>query len=227
MTEQRFAEAVLSALTDGYLQEYMQLPQEQSFSAGFEKKMNRLIKRRRRVIYPLISTAMRRAACLLVIIGAGLILSFHGAVFAIDRFADDFVFFESGGRVTVFSNRSEGSPAVIESRYAPAYLPQGFTLARSSLTEHTLYLNYNNGYEEIFFTQYTRTDFILTNSSELMKFSRTDIAGHSALIREFEDWCELYWDNGEYIIAMTSTVGKDALIQAAESVQKNENIITR
>ena len=74
MTEQRFAEAVLSALTDEYSREYMQLPQEQSFSAGFEKKMNRLIKRRRRVIYPLISTAMRRAACLLVIIGAGLIL---------------------------------------------------------------------------------------------------------------------------------------------------------
>ncbi|MBR1764392.1 MAG: DUF4367 domain-containing protein [Ruminococcus sp.] len=223
MTETRLSEAVLAALTEEYSAELYAQHEEQAFSPRFEKKMNSLVKRRRKPFYPLISTALRRVACLLVILGTGLLLGFKGAVYAIDKFSDDFYFAESEGRLTVFSNKAEGAPTTIETRLAPAYLPEGFALDHGNEGEEQIYLNYNNGEEEIFFSQYTKNKFYIVCLNEASDFERIDINGHSALFREAEGWCEVFWDNGDYILAMTSPVSKDELLRCARSVQKAEN----
>ena len=228
MNEPKLCAAVFDALGDEYCAELSADVSEHTFSSGFEMKMTRLIRRRERPYFPLVNTALKRTACITAAVCAALFFSFKGAVYAYEKFSDDLCIIECGGLTTVFSNKALDSPASVTDTYSPSYLPEGFTLDHSNLTEKTFYLNYNNGSRELFFMQYTKNDFLLSDKSELLSFDRIDIGGHSGLIREFEPedaletWCELYWDNGEYIIAMTSSVGKDELLKAARSVQKDE-----
>lgn len=223
MNEPILQAAVFAALAEDYCAELSSAGAEHTFSRGFEKKMRRLIRRRRKPYYPLISTAMRRAACLLVMIGAGLILSFKGVVYAADRFADDFLIIKSNRRVMVFSQKDTDSPAALETLYEPTSVPAEYELVNRNILDGSLYMDYRSEDNEIIFKQYVKRDFIMNDREEIMQFDRVDIDGHKALLHTGEGFSELYWDNNDYIITMYATLGKDELIKLAKSVRIAEN----
>ncbi len=104
-------------------------------------------------------------------------------------------------------------------------VPNNFTLTEKYEDETFIshvYRTENNEY--IFFNQYTKTEYDINVNTENNPINYIDINGREGMIVDFGN-NEYYisWDNGDYIFDITGNVGKNALIEAAKSVQKVEN----
>ena len=57
----------------------------------------------------------------------------------------------------------------------------------------------------------------------IIKIEKITIKGHEAMcFCDNHNYITVIWDNGDYIISLGSDLGKNALIEMAESVQKAE-----
>ena len=99
------------------------------FSKKFERKMDKLIRRRNKPYFNLICTGGRRAACIAAVV---IILSASSlSVEAVREAVHDFFMsiFEDHTAVSVNSDTEKDYPATIEEEYAISNLPDGFELS--------------------------------------------------------------------------------------------------
>lgn len=62
-------------------------------------------------------------------------------------------------------------------------------------------------------------------NTENAEISTIDISGHDAVYYiDNHQFYHLIWDNGDYIIMISSNIGRNELIDIANSVQKAEKI---
>ena len=220
-------EILKEAIGRTLIPEYHQIMDDASddyeFSPRFQKRMDKLIRRRRKPYYRFINTAGKRVA---VIALAFLTISFT-TVMSVEALRTPFLDFI----MSIFSDHSEvrgiddsgNYPETIENLYEIMYDMSDYHIIASDQTERHRIIDYQNDNSIIYFSQNTVNDYHMNYNTENAEIEHIDINGHDAI--GFEDnngYYSLIWNNGEYIIDLGSDLGKNALIDIAKTVQKVE-----
>jgi len=194
------------------------------FSLEYTRKTEKLIKRQKKKYYPLICTSARRTACVII---AFFVISIT-TVLSVEALRTPFFDFI----MSIFSNHSEvrslddggNYPDKIESYYEITYDLSEYQIIYSDTQNKKTNIYYNNGEKYIYFTQTVVKRYESNFNTEGAELEYIDINGIEAIgYLDNHNCYTLIWNNGEYIIDITSNIGKDALIEIAKSVQKVES----
>ena len=180
--------------------ESISLNDEHEFSDKHNKKMKKLIKRQSRPYFNLISTAGRRVACVVV---AMIVLSASAlSVEAVRNAVYDFIIkiFSNHSVVTTESGTDDGYPTSIEEKYYISKLPAGFEQTQYGETDNSISVFYSNGKKGILFDQNVKGDHKIYMDNE-----RTDFT--------------CIWDNGRYILSISSNLDKETVIDLCKSTK--------
>ena len=216
-------EAIGRTLIPEYHQIIEDASDDHEFSPKFQKRMDKLIRRRRKPYYRFINTAGKRVA---VIILAFLTISFT-TVMSVEALRTPFLDFI----MSIFSDHSEvrgiddsgNYPEKIENYYEITYDLSEYKIERDERTEQEHILFYRKGDNMICYYQITVKEFQENYNTENADIENIDINGHDAIgFLDNNGYYTLMWNNGEYIINIGSNIGKNALIEVAKSVQKVE-----
>ena len=192
---------------------------EPNFSLKFEKKMQKLIKRRSHSYYPLIATAGRRAACIIaaVIIIAAAPLSVKAVRDAVKEFV--IKIFSDHQNVAV-STIAENAPETIEEVYT-IDVPEGFELTEEVVTDGWIILRYTNGEKYIDFKQYVLSSFLtdIDNERTTMEIIIQDDVEYQFYNYENGYRYEMIWKNGNYVFNVCSNLDKESFIELCKSTK--------
>lgn len=201
-----------------------QMP-DHKFSRRFERKMKKLIRYSyREPVHYHKFTVKRLFICITAALIAAVVMAF--SVTAVRDFFKNF-FMEVFGTHTTVQTFSDNinAPNSIEDVYIMD-VPNGFDIIyKDEIFEWSTYVHYeyrkDNDY--IFFNQYVKTKYDADVNTENHSLNNIEINGYDGYIVDLGN-NEYYmsWDNGDYIFDITGNVGKNALIEMANSVQKVE-----
>ena len=190
------------------------------FSEKHNKKMAKLIKNQKKPYYALISTAGRRAAC---IIAAIIILSASAlSVRAIREAIFDFIMriFSDRTVVSTESGTDEGYPETIEELYYISELPEGFEQNKFNENDVSIDTLYVNDEKYILFSQYTKSYYHKTYDNEQSKYKEyCNEENQEYLIFSSEYSNAFLWDNGRYIFTISSNLDKEDILKLCKSTK--------
>lgn len=228
MTNKEF-EILLTDVIREYGANYIELPEGKynmphEFSAGFEKKMQRLIRRERKFYFPLVKTPIRRAITVILTIIAALMAT----VISVGALREPFVRFITeifGTHTNVQTLEYENAPMFIEALYEVTELPEGMELYEASEIGERMNFavrKYRNGDQYIYLKQYAKLSYNQSANTEEYEMIPIDMNGEEGFFVDFDDEYIIVWDNGEYIFYMYSNIDKNSVLSAAKSVKKVE-----
>ena len=194
-----------------------------TFSAEFERKMQRLINMEKKPYYYLINTVGKRVACI-VIAALIALTSITFGVKAIREAVIDF-FVETFEKFSIVGFKDEDIPEnnkTIETYYAPTYIPEGYELVLDEKLEANRLLKYvyNDNYFTIKQKIIRKSDiYVDTESSH---FEEVMILGQKAFCIIKDDNILLYWNDSNYSYSIQShgVLVKNEIIQIAKSLRK-------
>ena len=222
MNESNLKKALFDALSPEYEKDLSENETDHDFSAKFSKDMKKLIKRRKKPYYKLINTVGKRVACVLAIF----IIASSFTIMSVDALrnvvANFFVeIYEKF--TTIQSDEVNDTPTTIEEIYGITYNLSEFSIDYEDHTDYSRNITYVKDNISIDFKQYTKKMYDENVNTEGAEISTVLINEHEAIYYcDNHNYDCLIWDNGDYIIVLCSNIGKDALIEIAESVQKVE-----
>lgn len=226
----KFQQAIYEAVLVPLLEEIPEHVEPHEYPPEFEKKIRKLFSRSSKPYYALISTAGRRAACIIVIILLGLsVLTVSLKAFlpevwnVITEWFDDYV--------TVLFKDDENAPEppnTIEEIMEPKYVPEGFEAYDTMNAPTICFIAYsvNGSREALTFSQYVynSTDYYNINFDDSFQTDSIIIAGYSGLIGFSEKKNIITWTDGQYIYSIddfSKTVPSEELALMASSIYDN------
>ena len=201
-----------------------QMP-DHRFSRKFERKMRKLIQYEDSEPVHLRKFTLKRLfICITAALVTAAIMAF--SVGAVRDFFKNF-FMEVFGTHTAVQSISDNinAPGSIENVYAVT-VPEGFELTyQDEVFEWSLFIEYiyrrNNDY--ICFGQFVKSEYDVKVYSGTHPMDHIEINGNDGYIVDLgNDEYYISWDNGDYIFDIIGNIGKNALIDVANSVQKVE-----
>lgn len=191
-----------------------------AFSKKHEKKMTKLIKRQRKPYFNLISSAGRRAACIIVaiVVFSASALSVKAVREAVFKFITNV--FSDHNVVNVESDSDSGYPETIQEEYYIFDLPEGFAQSQVDKTDNSLSIVYSYGESRIIFEQHTLSGFKLNIDNEHNNFEEyTDTDGIVYKIATSKDNTIIIWSNDDYAFMITSNLNKDEVLKLCRSTK--------
>lgn len=222
MNENNFKKALSDSLKAEYDKFVSVTDDEHTFSPEFEKKMNKLINRRKKPYYKIINTVGKRVACIAI----AFIVASSITVMSVEALRKKFIGFFIKTEKTHSTIRSEDTtncPETIEDIYGITYDLSGYSIEYEDYNLIDRQIAYQNEDIYILFGQHAKPEYdedVNTEDAEIMEISINDHEG--IYFHENHDYDSIIWDNGDYIFTLFSNIGKDELIKIAESVQKVE-----
>ena len=193
------------------------------FSAQFERKMQKLIKRGKYAVsFKKIGIFIIAAAIVAAIAAVG--------TGAFESLFKQFSFEHHETYSIVKSTDTEGAPRVIEELYM-FDVPEGFECTYSEEpAEYMPFLTcfYQNEAENkyIDFKQTVKSKYDVNVNTEDRVVEYIAVNGHDGYIIDLLDnEYIISWDNGDYIFDIIGNLGRDKMIRLAESVKVVENLI--
>lgn len=225
MNEYSIFQKALGEVFESELNEFLagvDLDQPHTFSDKFNRKMDKLIKRREKSYYTLISTAGRRVACIILII---VMLSASSlTVKAVRDAVYDFIMriFGDHTEVIVESDISNDYPKTIEDEYYISELPEGFELTEENKSKYKYFALYSNGQNYIMFYQYTMLFYINNYDYENTQFKKYNYSNNEYLINytKVDDSYIFIWNDGYYVFEVYSNLTKNELIEMCKSTKR-------
>ena len=224
MTEKEYKQCISQALCPEYDQMVSDVSSEHTFSPGFEKQMNKLIKSRRKPYYSIVNTVGKRVA---VVILAFVMVSFT-TVMSVDALRKPFFsfitnMFSTHSEIKSDSDDSKEYPKAIESKYGITKGIDGYEVIHEEQYDNNRTLDYSKDNIVVSFEQRVVDDFDIYANTEGATIEHIDINDHDAMgWLDNNNYYNLIWNNGEYVIVISSNIGKSELIEIAKSVQKVE-----
>ena len=197
-----------------------ELQQKQSFSAYFEEKMRKLIQKASASPQQLHLQMARRIAAIFLIftLTTAALMSVEAIRVPILRFFAEV--HQTFTRI-VFGAEEETFvfPEGIEQVFVPGFVPEGFALEFELLDTAFAIQNYRDGEAYFEWSQYSsnvalHVDTEGTTTEEIMQ------GGISYLYFENKGVHTLIWEQSGYIFTCDGTIGKDALLEIAKSLQE-------
>ena len=223
MTEKEYRHCIAEALLPKYHQILDEADSSHEFSPDFERRMDKLIRQRRKPFYRFTNTVGKRIAVIII----GLITVSFTTVMSVEALRTPFLDFIT----SLFSDHSKVKtiddsgdyPEIIEYYYEIKYDLSKYRIDSryDDETEHKIEYSSKNIY--ISFQQNVFKNYKNNFNTESTQIENIDINGHEAIgFLDNQNYYSLIWNNGEYVIVLYSNVGKDVLIEMAKSVQKVE-----
>lgn len=215
MNEFSILSKALGEVFEPQIDEFMQtveLKPNFIFSDKYKRKIKKLIKRREKPYFKLICTTGRRIVCTTAAVI--IILASSLSVEAVREAIHDFLMNIFKGHTAVsVSGTIEDYPTVIEEEYEIANLPEEFKQVDYYADETSVLAMYINNDKYILYEQTVYGDFNVNFDNSHSEFEHyTDILGQEYLIHDTGgDYC-ITFNNGKYIIRITSNLDKDEII---------------
>lgn len=222
MSDNKLKNALFDALAPEYEQKLYAQTSEHSFSPEFEKKMEKLVKHRSKPYYKLINSFGKRVAC----VTATLLIASSVTILSVDAFRESFAnlivnVYEKFSAVS--SEEPTNSPDTIEDIYEITYDLSDYTVDYKEYTKYSRNISYINNDISIDFRQCTKKMYNVKLNTEGAEISTVNIGEYEAMYyRDNHNYDNVIWDNGDYIMQLSSNIGKDELINIAKSVKKVE-----
>jgi hypothetical protein len=229
LTEEMLREAVIKA--DMY--EMEALPEddeiEHEFSAEFENKMQKLIRKSKKAAVKGIG---RLWGSRVVVIAAILIILFASAMSVsavrakvyelITEVYEKFthIFFESSRSSQDSLDSSQDADCGF-TVYEPGYIPEGFELI-NRITDGLVLLEYQRGDDFISYTQQRIESVSMHINTEGIEVERFEFKGLPAMYYSNQGVQNLLWYDETYMYMVSSTLDKDAVFEIAGSVKVKE-----
>ncbi|MCR5480576.1 MAG: DUF4367 domain-containing protein [Ruminococcus sp.] len=191
-----------------------------TFSKKHEKKMTNLIKRQRKPYFNLISSAGRRAACIIVaiVIFSASALSVKAVREAVFKFITNV--FSDHNVVNVESDSDSGYPKTIQEEYYISDLPEGFVQSQVDKTDKSFYIVYSYEERYIIFEQHTLSNFKLNIDNEHNHFEEyTDPNGTVYKIATRKDITVIIWSIEDYVFSVESNLNKECTLNLCKSTK--------
>lgn len=192
-----------------------------TFSAEFERKMQRLINMEKKPYYYLINTVGKRVACI-VIAALIALTSITFGVKAIREAVIDF-FVETFEKFSIVGFKDEDIPSqldYIETYYTPTYIPEGYELETDEQLKTNRRIKYvfNNNYISFKQNRISIDDTYI--DTEISEVQEVIVLEHKAIYLKKDKIMMLYWNdiNYSYLIQCEGEIEKEELIKIAESI---------
>ena len=222
MNEFSILSKALGEVFEPQIDEFMQtveLKSDYIFSDKYKRKIIKLIKRREKPYFKLICTTGRRIVCAAAAVI--MILASSLSVEAVREAIHDLLMNIFKGHTAVsVSGTIEDYPTVIEEEYEIANLPDGFEMVDYYADDKSVLASYINGEKYILFEQTVYYDFIGNFDNSHSEFEYyTDEFGQEYLIHNTgSDYC-ITFNNGKYIIRITSNLDKNEVINLCKDTK--------
>lgn len=220
MQNNKFKRALAEALINEY---EMSIPQmeEHIFSQKFERKMKKLINRRKKPYYMLINTAWKRAVCavMAIIVSTTIVMQVEAVR---NLFKDFFAYIYE--RFSILQSADNGKvPETIEDIYAITYDLSEYKIEFEKYTDSICNVIYRKDETVINIYQTVKSEYDVLWNTENSEIETIIINGKETVyFKDNHNYETIIWDNGDYIISINSNIGKDALIEIVNSMQKVE-----
>lgn len=133
----------------------------------------------------------------------------------------------------LFALDTENCLTTIEYEYYLPELPEGFEMTEHDLLSFHVFTRYDNNLSQqyILFKQYTKDQFSPNYDNERHDFKEIEINGHYGLCIDYKDSYKdpehieltIVWDNGDYILEITSNLPKKNILSLVKSTKVLEN----
>ena len=224
MTEAEYRECIGEVLLPKYHKILEEASDEHEFSPKFQKRMDKLIRQRKKPYYRFVNTFGKRVAVFIVMFLIASVTTVM-SVEALRRPVIDFFkrVFSAHSNITVDSVNDSSAPNTIEHKYEITVDLSDYRIVYSYSNNAKIYNEYVNGKTVISFAQSIMGDFNKDYNTEDAIIENIYIDGYdTTAFLDNRGFYTLIWNNGEYVFELSSNIGKDALIEIAQSVQKVE-----
>lgn len=198
---------------------------EHKFSLRFERRMEKLIRRADRRAEICTNIPLRR---FFTVLAAAVITASFVALsaFGVKSIIKELLMNNFSTHTNVKLTDSDSSPGLIEDIYS-FDVPEGFELAyetKDVINQKAVYeCEYWNGIDNICINQFAKTAYNNNVNTEDRTMECIEINGHEGYVVEMsESDCTVTWDNGDYIMEISASIDKNAVIDIANSMQKSE-----
>lgn len=220
MQNSKFKMALAEALIPEYEASIPQM-EEHIFSKKFERKMKKLINRRRKPYYKLINKTWKRAVCAVTAVAVSMTIAMQ--VEAVRSLFKDFFAYIYEKFSVLQSVDSTNAPETIEDVYVITYDLSGYTIDYEEYDDYSRNIAYVKGDVIIDYYQVVKYKYDLLWNTEDTNMEKILIGDFEAVyFYDNHNFETIVWDDGEYIFTIGSNVGKNALIDIAKSVKKVE-----
>lgn len=190
--------------------------------AELEKKLELLIRRRKRPIYYLFNTTLKKVACVITAI----IIAAVSTVLSVDALRDgagNFLLKTYEKFSTLIFNEDSDAPDHIQVYYAPSFIPEGYKMSEIQRRESSAHIEYENNYQkEIGFTQSLISGNGINVNTEI---GEVEEIGNGLYICYSQFQQHVYfWSDGEYefILSASLSISKEELLKIAESLEAQQ-----
>ncbi|MCM1333471.1 MAG: DUF4367 domain-containing protein, partial [Eubacterium sp.] len=126
--------------------------------------------------------------------------------------------------IQIRPNDTETSPETIEVEYYLPEIPAGFRLAEKDATDVDVYYRYEDGSGKyIIFTQDVKDGYISNPDNEHSDLTKIHINGLVGYYLDSSDensfYFEIFWDNGDYILNVSTNLTKEETLNLAKSAK--------
>ena len=214
------------AVIDGYFKQIRELDggvyekSDTQITTELENICKKARKNKSRSIFWYINTTGKRVAAFFIVVG--LLCGFSAGVYAIREPITEFFLNvkERFSEVLFNTEDIEKAPTAIDTVYTLGYVPEGYELAETSITEHKVnFVWENQDGEYIEFVQYIlkNTSTIDTENSDYIVI---DLNGTKVLCCKKQEIKLYFWNIGEYAFSLkvTTPMTNDDFIQIIESL---------
>ncbi len=213
--------ALNEALTDLYIDSIPELDKH-IFSNAFNKKMNKLLKLRKKPYYHWVNTVSKRIAVVIIsvfIAGTTTILSVEAIREKVFGF-----FIEIFEKYSIIQHDGEeDAPESIENIYEITDGMDGYTLHYEESTDFFISKIYVKEDIVIDYSQWTKGEYKQNWNTEDAQIEHIEINGYKAIIfTDNHNYNHIIWEDQDYVFTLSTNLGENALIEMAKSVQKVE-----
>lgn len=222
MTDAEFKKAISEALCDEYIES---IPEHDvhAFSNGYRKKMDKLVKRRKKSYYLLVNTAFKRSAVTAAAVLFLLLMPL--SVKAVRKEAYDFI-------IRIFPDHSELSidktdnsyPKTINKEYTIPELEEEWEMNVWRNDSQAIAKDFVNGDDYVLFYQCTMDHYVVEYENDNVDMEKyVDEYGEDYLIGGTDDSVSLVWNNGEYVFLLSGSLNKEEALELCRTLKTKEN----
>ena len=218
MNDDMFKKAISEALCEEYIASIPAHETEHVFSDDFNKKMDKLVKRQKKVYYPIIKTVGRRIAAALIaaaLVGTISVAAYEPArTFFKEFFVERFLGHDT---VKTVNTDSEIVREKIEKKYT-VDIPKKYSEWKTYNYESDNYtqISYtsDDNMEDITFTQTVKSAFVMETDNEQSELkNKKDKYGRNILVSNYEDTDVLIiWEYDGYVFTLSGVMSEDDLM---------------
>lgn len=224
---------LITALNEAFDEDCEKLAQEEihgyEASEKFDRKMKRLINNRKRAYFTFISTAGRRAAC---IVAAVMVLSV--STLGVKASLKSELLFDikpgaTDGSVVVTTTvyGVDNYPDKIEEEYYIPEIPKNYICDLYNSNEGGVtytYQNIENKEQHLLFEQDIKDKYkVYYDSDDSVFYEYIDSDGQKYLIFESDEYYAFIWENGKYVFIISGYLDKEEMLDLCRSVQARSN----